>query len=257
MDIKKDVQTQFGQSADSYVESKIHKEGRDLQLLVQLADLKGTEKVLDVATGGGHTANALAPCAARVTALDLTREMLAAAEKFIKGNGFGNVEFKQGDAENLPFADSSFDLVTCRIAPHHFPNVKAFLSQVYRVLTPKGIFLLDDNVVPEDDELDRFYNQIEKIRDYSHFRAWKKTEWISMLEAVGFTLSQLHHFEKNFQFASWCKRMNLPQEDQQRLQTVFRQAPQKAKDKFRIRIDGGEVVSFAGEAMVVKAVKGI
>ena len=255
MDNKIDVQEQFGRSAQSYVESSLHKKGKDLQLLLSLTQLHGTEQVLDVATGGGHTANAFAPHVANVTAVDLTEEMLLAAERFIRGNGYENVEFIRGDAEKLPFANQSFDLVACRIAPHHFPNVESFVSEVFRVLKPNGMFLLDDNVAPEEDELDLFYNQIEKLRDYSHFRAWKKTEWIRMLELAGFTIHQFHHFEKTFQFASWCQRMSLSNEVQQHLATIIKQAPPKVKEKFRIRIDGEEVVSFAGEAMVLSAAK--
>src|SRR5881394_747464 len=114
LDQKKDVQQQFGKSAASYVTSPIHKDGKDLQKLVKLASIKGQEEVLDIATGGGHTANGFAPFVKKVTALDLTSEMLVAAEEFIKGNGHQNVEFIQGDAEKLPFSGASFDIVTCR-----------------------------------------------------------------------------------------------------------------------------------------------
>ena len=171
MDIKKDVQKQFGRSADEYVKSSGHRKGADLQKLVEIARVTGIEHVLDVATGGGHTANAFAPLVHKVTAVDLTPEMLTAAETYIKGNGHSNVVFVEGDAEKLPFQDHSFDLVTCRIAPHHFPNVQQFVSEVHRVLKANGRFLLDDNVAPEGNEYDHFYNKIEKIRDYSHFRA--------------------------------------------------------------------------------------
>ncbi|WP_409291378.1 methyltransferase domain-containing protein [Peribacillus sp. SCS-37] len=255
MDIKKDVQKQFGKNAQSYVESSIHKDGSDLSLLVHLAGLKGSEKVLDVATGGGHTANAFAPYAWEVTAFDITEEMLKAAEGFISGNGHKNVIFIKGDAEKLPFADESFDIVTCRIAAHHFPDVEAFVSEAFRVLKPNGKFLLDDNIVPEEDELDCFYNAIEKIRDYSHVRAWKKTEWIRMLESAGFIINQLNRFEKSFEFASWCKRMNLPQEEQGRLADIFRGAPKRVKKYFKIGLEGENVTSFRGEAMVVSASK--
>ncbi|HEX6923363.1 MAG TPA: class I SAM-dependent methyltransferase, partial [Bacillales bacterium] len=177
MGTKKDVQNQFSRSADSYVKSVVHARGEDLKILLEMADVTGQEEMLDVATGGGHTANAFAPLVDKVTAFDLTPEMLSAAEQFITGNGHGNVEFKQGDAEKMPFTDESFDLVTCRIAPHHFPNVEDFVAEVYRVLRRSGQFLLDDNIAPEDDEFDKFYNTVEKRRDYSHNHALKKTEW--------------------------------------------------------------------------------
>lgn len=152
MDIKSDVKKQFGRSAASYVTSEGHRKGGDLQTLIALAD----------ATGGGHTANALAPRVRKVIALDLTPEMLAAAENFIRGNGHDNVEYVEGDAEKLPFSDESFNIVSCRIAPHHFPNITSFVSEVSRVLKTGGQFLLDDNVAPENKEFDEFYNTVEK-----------------------------------------------------------------------------------------------
>jgi ubiquinone/menaquinone biosynthesis C-methylase UbiE len=255
MDIKKDVQQQFGKNAESYVTSSIHKKGKDLQRLLEIAAINGGEELLDVATGGGHTANAFAPSVKKVTAIDLTGEMLIAAERFISGNGHENVNFVKGDAENLPFPSESFDIVTCRIAPHHFPNVGRFIEEVHRVLKFNGQFLLDDNVTPEDDELDQFYNTIEKIRDYSHFRAWKKTEWLRMLELSGFEIIEWHRFEKTFRFEPWCNRMNMTEKDKESLSQFILGATQKIKNKFRIIIEDNLVKSFQGEAIVLKAIK--
>lgn len=255
MDIKKDVQQQFGKSAESYVSSTIHKEGKDLQKLLEMATVNGEEYLLDVATGGGHTANVFAPFVKKVTAVDLTHEMLVVADKFIKGNGHQNVDFVEGDAEKLPFSNETFDMVTCRIAPHHFPNVGKFIEEAFRVLRPQGQFLLDDNVTPEDDELDQFYNTIEKIRDFSHFRAWKKTEWLRMLELAGFEIVEWQRFEKTFRFGPWCKRMNVSQEEKDKLSLFIVAASQKVKDKFRIVIEDNQVISFQGEAIVLKAIK--
>ena len=255
MDTKKDVQQQFGKSADSYVSSPIHKEGKDLQRLLQMVTATGEEELLDVATGGGHTANAFASIVKNITAVDLTPEMLVAAENFIKGNGHQNVRFLQADAENLPFSNEAFDIVTCRIAPHHFPNVNQFIKEVYRVLKPTGQFLLDDNVVPEEDLFDHFYNAIEKRRDYSHFRAWKKSEWLRMLEMSGFEIYEWHRFDKTFRFDPWCNRMNLPQDEKEKLAEYMKGASQKIKNKFKIVIEADEIISFQGEAVVIKAIK--
>jgi ubiquinone/menaquinone biosynthesis C-methylase UbiE len=255
MDIKKDVQHQFGKSADSYVSSAIHKDGPDLQKLLEMAAITGEEDLLDVATGGGHTANAFAERVKKVIAVDITPEMLEAAEKFIKGNGYKNVEFKIGDAEKLPFPESVFDIVTCRIAPHHFPDVKKFVEEVHRVLKPNGQFLLDDNVVPEADDFDLFYNTLEKRRDYSHFRAWKKSEWLRMLESAGFEIFEWHRFVKTFHYEPWCNRMNLAESEKENLSQYILNAPQIVKEKFKVSIVDDQVISFQGEAIILKAVK--
>ena len=255
MTIKSDVQNQFGRNAESYVESALHKSGKDLATLIELTEVSGSEHALDVATGGGHTANALAPRVGRVIAYDLTQAMLDAAKKFIRQNGHLNVDFVKGDAEDMPFNNETFDIVTCRIAPHHFPNINRFIGEVYRVLKPGGQFLLDDNVAPENNACDEFYNTIEKRRDYSHYRAWKKTEWLRMLELQGFTIQEWHRFEKTFIFDNWCERMNVPAETQRALNDDIIEAPDYIKQKFNVMTTGNQVRSFQGEAIVLKATK--
>lgn len=255
MSNKNDVKKQFGRSADDYVKSNIHSKGSDLKRLLEMANTAGNEEVLDVATGGGHTANAFAPFVRKVTAMDLTPEMLTAAEKFIVGNGHTNVVFVEGDAEKMPFSDETFDIITCRIAPHHFPNIEKFISEVYRVLKRGGQFLLDDNVAPENDEFDHFYNRIEKMRDYSHYRAWKKTEWIRKVELIGFEIHEISRFEKSFEYKSWCDRMQLSKKEKDALTELILKAPEKVKHKFRILIKDNQVTSFVGEAILLSAVK--
>lgn len=255
MDIKEDVKKQFARSADSYVSSKIHRLGGDLNTLIEMAHTEKSDLALDAATGGGHTANALASLVKRVTALDLTPEMLASAEKFITGNGHTNVEFVEGDAENMPFEDETFDIVTCRIAPHHFPNITEFIKEVSRVLKPGGRFLLNDNAAPEKDEFDHFYNKIEKLRDYSHFRAWKKSEWFQMLELENFEISEMHRFEKHFEFEDWCTRMHLTNDEIENLTDIMVNANEDVKRKFRIEEQDNQIESFQGEAVLLSAVK--
>ncbi|QQZ07805.1 class I SAM-dependent methyltransferase [Heyndrickxia vini] len=255
MDIKKNVQKQFGRSANSYVTSEIHQKGKDLQKLIEIANLTGNEDVLDIATGGGHTANAFAHYVKHVTAVDLTAEMIKAAKGFIEDNGRTNVSFIQGDAEKLPFDHECFDIVTCRIAPHHFPNINKFIESVHKVLKPGGMFLLDDNVSPENDDQDQFYNKIEEKRDYSHYRAWKKTEWIRMLEEKGFNIEEMYRFEKTFQFDSWCNRMNLNAEEKNELTEFMLHASSDIKKKFQIEVIENSIISFKGEAIILKAHK--
>jgi ubiquinone/menaquinone biosynthesis C-methylase UbiE/catechol 2,3-dioxygenase-like lactoylglutathione lyase family enzyme len=252
---KEAVKSQFSRSADGYVKSQIHAKGKDLSKLIEIAKVSPEARVLDVATGGGHVANALAPFVKKVTAFDLTQEILHVAESFIKGNGHKNVDFVQGDAENMGFSEHSFDMITCRIAPHHFPHVTSFVQEVARTLKPGGQFLLIDNVAPEEDELDQFYNEVEKRRDYSHYRAWKKSEWIIILEEQGFEIDEWYHFPKTFLFEDWTDRMHLTNGEKQNLSTFMLNSSQKIREKFRIEPEDGYVYSFQGESVLLNATK--
>ncbi|NHN31453.1 class I SAM-dependent methyltransferase [Paenibacillus agricola] len=254
--IKNQVQQQFAKNAGKYVTSTGHAKGEDLSLLVSSSMANTTMDVLDIATGGGHVANALAPLVHRVTAYDLTEEMLMTAAEFIRGNGHSNVDFVRGDAEELPFPDASFDLVTCRIAAHHFPNIPAFVAAAFRVVKPGGKLLLIDNVSPEIERFDQFYNQIEKQRDPSHVRAWKKSEWINLLESIGFRMETIVCYPKPFQFQDWCERSGLPEDEIALLETKLLQASKELQDFFSIRTDeSGGLSSFKGEAVYFQAVR--
>ncbi len=254
--IKSQVQKQFAKNAGKYVTSAGHAQGEDLALLVASSQATPDMNVLDIATGGGHVANALAPLVQRVTALDLTEEMLQVAEQFIQGNGHHNVDFVAGDAEKLPFDDDSFDLVTCRIAAHHFPDVSAFVHEALRVLKIGGRLLLIDNVAPERDEHDQFYNEVEKCRDASHVRAWRKTEWIQMLEYAGFRLETMVSFQKRFKFDEWCNRAALPERERELLEASMLSAPSVIRKFFNFEVpEHGKLVSFQGESMYFQAIK--
>lgn len=253
MDIKKEVLNQFGKHAESYVNSELHAKGNDLKLMVEISGANKDEILLDIATGGGHVANAFAPLVKKVIAYDITPEILLQARNFITKNGHLNVEFVQGDAEILPFGDHSFDFVTCRIAAHHFPNIKQFINEVYRVLKPDGYLLLIDNVAPEKEELDQFYNEIEKQRDPSHYRAWKKTEWIRFLEEKDFSIEIMIRHEKRFNFNDWYDRMQQSQELKEELQQRMIQSTVKTKKHFKIKIVENSIIEFYGESVLIKA----
>src|SRR6266481_8820733 len=159
---KAQVQDYFARTAESYVASFSHRTGDDLKRLIELGEWNPQQQALDIATGGGHTALAVAPHVAQVTVTDLTPRMLEKAREFLLAQGVANAQFQIADAEQLPFAAASFDRVTSRIAPHHFPDVAQFVHEVARVLKPGGICLLIDRMAPADAELDRFDNTIEK-----------------------------------------------------------------------------------------------
>ncbi len=215
------VQQQFGANAAAYLTSTVHAKGASLARLVELVGPQKDWVALDVATGAGHTAAQFAPHVAKAVASDLTPEMLEQVKKLAAEKGLANMETAIADAEALPFDDQSFDLVTCRIAPHHFPNVAKFLSEVRRVLKPGGTFALVDNVSPDAETTPGFsaeelaaagaaYNAFEKLRDPSHGRALATDEWLALMAEAGLKLVHHEHAAKGMDFAAWVKNMNVP-----------------------------------------------
>jgi ubiquinone/menaquinone biosynthesis C-methylase UbiE len=199
------VQEQFGKTAAHYLTSKPHAVGKSLERMVALTSPQKGWRVLDVATGGGHVAYAFAPHVARVWATDITQEMLDMVKGEAAKRGLANVRTTYAKAEALPFEDESFDLVTCRIAPHHFDSISDFLGEVYRTLKTNGLFALVDNVVPAGSVGD-YVNAFERLRDPSHLRAWTMEEWRSALDRAGLQTTHEEQIYKTMEFKSWAAR---------------------------------------------------
>lgn len=252
--IKQRVQQQFGAVAQGYVTSIGHAKGADLQRLLELAQPRGDERVLDVATGGGHTALAFAPHVREVLASDLTPRMLEAAEAFVHGQGAQNVSFALADAEELPFEAGSFDIVTSRIAPHHFPHPERFVQAVARVLRPGGLFLLDDNMAPEDAELDAFMNRFEQWRDPSHVRAYTVSEWAGWMREAGLRPTQIDPLvSKRYDFPDWVARMRMPEPERAALEQWLLAAPPRCAEFFKITASEGRVQSLLAYFAIIAA----
>lgn len=229
--LKAHAQARFGQYAQGYVESKSHAEGDDLERLMALAQPQPDWVVLDIATGGGHTALKFAPFVHQVIALDLTQGMLQAARTFIRKQGVSTTEFSIGDAENLPFVSRTFDLVTCRIAPHHFPDCFRFVQESARVLKPGGMLLIEDNTVPEDDRAARYIDSFERLRDPSHHRMYADYEWRGMFLDAGLTIELSEHISKpGTQLMPWAERQGCTAYVIERLHILLKQAPQAAAE---------------------------
>lgn len=179
-------QEHFGANAAKYTHSESHAKGRDLGLLLEHLDLADSSVALDVATGTGHTAMALAPRVARVTALDGVSEMLAEAAAAAAARNIANIDWIKGEADRTGLPPASFDVVTCRRAAHHFPDVPAFLGEVRRLLRPGGQLGLADQISLEDESAAWLSERMEKIHDPSHVKAHSAESWYRMLTEAGF-----------------------------------------------------------------------
>ena len=168
--------------AERYVESDAHREGEDLEQLAVWAS--GARTALDVATGGGHVARRLREEGIEVVTCDPAPGM--APDVVCR-------------AEDLPFADSSFDVVACRTAAHHFSDVRAGVSEMARVAGDQ--VLLADTLYMGDEA-----ESAERLRDPSHVRNYSEAEWRELVAAAGLEIAEVAFFEHSFDFAAWLAR---------------------------------------------------
>jgi SAM-dependent methyltransferase len=246
------VQAQFGRSAADYVASAGHAGGDDLARLVAWGRAYRPRRVLDVATGGGHTALAFASFAERVSAFDLTSPMLAAARQFFRERGVGNVTCTVGDVEALPFR-GIFDIVTCRIAAHHFTNVGAAVRQIAQALRPGGAFLLQDILGHDDPAANAFILQVERRRDPSHVRAYRAVEWNALLRGAGLTVMEDAVLSKRRPWAEWTGRMRMNEDDRCALEGFVREAPEACRVAFNFRLSPEGIESFTDRMILLRA----
>lgn len=231
-DVKGSVQSQFGNVAENYSTSKVHASGADLTLMVAQSGLTSSARVLDAGCGAGHTALAFAPHVAEVIAYDLTPAMLEQVEALAVARNISNVSTQLGDVEALPFDDNSFDAVVSRYSAHHWVNPQTALVEFARVIKPNGQFILSDIVAPEDHHADTFLQTLELLRDPSHVRDHRVSQWHRMMASAGFSTETLLEASITLDFEAWTTRMATPDVFVTALRHLFNNASDEVKTAF-------------------------
>lgn len=253
-DAKRSVRSQFARQAAWYTVSAVHRHSEGLEALLRLAAPAPRDRVLDVATGTGFTAFAVAPRCARVVALDMTEGMVREAQGLRTTRDVRNVEFCLGDAEALPFRTASFDLVTCRQAAHHFPHITQALAEMARVTRPGGRVVLDDTCTPEDDKLAALMNEWEVRRDPSHVRNYPPSRLREMFADHGLRVTGAAPAHVHLQFDDWVRRAGVAAATAAALRDALLNASPAAAAAFQIRREGDDI-HFAWTEIVILGVK--
>ncbi len=186
----------WDERAEAYRTSEAHREGEDLDLLVEWA--QGARTALDVATGGGHVARRFRDAGLDVVSLDpapgMEPDVVAPAEK-------------------LPFDDGSFDVVACRVAAHHFEDVGAAVREMARVSRDR-VLVSDNLFVDEQSE------EADRIRDASHVRNYTETEWRSFFAEGGLEVEQVHTYVHPVLLEPWLERAGCTGKDAERVREL-------------------------------------
>jgi SAM-dependent methyltransferase len=253
------VHAQFGPAAAAYTHSGVHSDPGALRKVVELARPQPGDLALDIATGPGHVALALAPCVTKVIAYDMTGEMLLETQRNAATRGLSNVVTREGIAERLPFPDSMFDIVTVRQAPHHFADAQGAIQEMARVAKTGARVVIVDSTSPEDESLYRQWNQIEKLRDRSHVRNYRPSEWRAMVAGAGLRISfeEVDYCTENgrpLNFADWTRRMNTPTEAVEELRQMFHAASPTLVEALQIQATA-EDIGFCVPQIWIAAVR--
>ena len=186
----------WSERADAYRESEAHREGPDLDLIVEWAE--GAATALDVATGGGHVARRLREAGLKVVTSDSAPGM----QPDVVARG-----------EELPFADGSFDVVASRLGAHHFADVRAALREMARIASDRVSVV--DNTFGGDG-----LEEAERLRDPSHVRCYSEEEWRAFFEEAGLEIADVRTLEKRVELEPWLERAGCTGENAERVREL-------------------------------------
>ena len=244
------LREQWAAVAEHYGTGWSHAEGPDLAWLVDAAAPRPTDRAIDLGAGAGHATLALAPHVASVEGIDPTPEMLAVAARLAAERGIANVAWTEARADALPFPDATFDIAISRFSIHHWPDPVCSLGEVARVLRPGGRVVLVDLVAPEEAGLDTFLNAVELLRDATHGRTLRASDWRACVNAAGLAGDIARDWRFRHDTEDWLSRTAPPAWRADSVRRMLREAPAAVRDAFEIAPDGS---GFTVGAVVVAA----
>jgi ubiquinone/menaquinone biosynthesis C-methylase UbiE len=235
----------FGSNAAQYLTSPVHSAGADLDKLIDVAAASQATRVLDLGCGAGHASYALARAGVKeVVAYDLAPAMLAVVAAEAQSRGHTQIRTSEGPAESLPFPDTDFDLVVTRYSAHHWLDMRRGIHEAARVLKRGGTLIVIDVMSPEIPLLDTVLQTVEILRDRSHVRNYRESEWRGVLTGQGFSEPACHRWKLPMEFDGWVARIGTSAPRIEALQTVFDELPAEAREYFSV----GANRSFAIDA---------
>ena len=243
------VRELFGKKSKQYARSSLLIDQKNLALVMDLAGISERDRVLDVATGTGYMAMAVANIGAEVIATDFTLEMLLEARAALEGRH--KAELALADADRLAFAADVFDAVTCRVSIHHFANPQLAIGEMARVCKSGGRVVIMDVVSSEDKLKSDLHNEMGKLRDPSEVRQWRRSEIEQMVKEVGLTVTKVESWSHVMAFDEWIRLGGADSETAEQLRDMMIDSMDGDKAGLTPEFRDGELVFTWTTAIIV------
>jgi ubiquinone/menaquinone biosynthesis C-methylase UbiE len=210
MSHKAKIQEEFTRQAEAFAALRDLHSPERINRFVDAMNPSLNTRALEIATGPGHLAMALAARCHEVIGVDLTDAPLRIAEHNRRERGIANVQFRKADAENLPFGNSEFDIVLCRFAFHHFEDSSVPLREMVRVCRTGGRVAVEDLASSENAARAAFYNEFERLRDTSHTRALSMSELLRLFGEQGLEVESAYTSDLVQPLEQWLANSHTP-----------------------------------------------
>jgi len=197
------IRERFTRTAQVFGEFAVSHRVKEAELLARLVQATPNDRVLDLACGPGTLALRFATQVGWTCGLDLTPAMLEHACRSAASKKLSRLDFAIGDAHVLPFADGSFDIALISYSLHHMPEPERVIGEMARVIGRGGRMGILDIRAPEDPDIARCSNLIERVRDSSHTRTLARSEFENILTARGLRVAAIETIEDERDFDHW------------------------------------------------------
>ena len=232
---------QFTRQATVFSTAPSITDERALQMIVEAAQANSDDSVLDVACGPGLVVCAFAPHVREATGIDVTPAMLERARKLAAEKGLSNVSWRHDDVYSLPYADSSFTIVTTRFSFHHFLDPVAVLREMVRVCAPGGRIVVIDDYVSDDPAKAVEFNSLEKLRDPSHVRCLTLTQLKDLFPAVGLPEPRASYYDLRSTVRGLLSRSFPNPGDDVKIVEMFKASARDGRLGIPVHIDAEEI----------------
>lgn len=219
--------------------------GQTLTRVLELMQPGADDTVLDLASGVSYLALAMAPKVKNVFTTDVTHFSIDEGRRAAREKGLTNIQHFTSDPEALPFKDGQFQMVTSRIAAHHFSDVRRSMHEIARMIKKGGKVAIADTVVPPDDEIDRFINHLDHLHDPTHVRNYTVREWKVLFADAGLKLKHIEEDvvedDRGECLREWLGRTGANAQNIRQATGLLVSAKGKIKDALSVRSEKGDL----------------
>jgi SAM-dependent methyltransferase len=200
------VVREFTHQSESFNVAPVMRSADTLGRLVDLIPAAPGARWLDAACGPGLVARGLAPRVGEVHGVDMTPAMVDVARREAAAEGIANAVFSVGDATALDFAGESFDGAVTRFSLHHIPLPGRVVAEMARVVRPGGAVVVADHVTSADADEAAWHQEIERLRDPSHWACLTPAQLRALGEQAGLVLEREDESSISIDFEEWIGR---------------------------------------------------